>query len=361
MLGDFLAQISELAQISWLAFTVKLLVVLAAAALAHLVVKRVLEHLKRRSDTTSNRYDDAFVVAVGKPLGWFVLAIGAALSLGLVDDALQLGFADHLQHLRDVAVVWILAWFGVRFIHEMEALVIHAEPGSRRMDVATATAIAKILRIIVLIVAVLLVMQAVGFSISSVLAFGGLGGIAVGFAARDMLANFFGALMIFIDRPFSVGDWIRSPDQEIEGTVEDIGWRMTRIRTFDQRPLFVPNATFAKLTVENPSKMLNRRIYETIGVRYDDIGALPVIVTDVESMLREHPDIDLGRTLMVNFVTFGASSLDFFIYTFTKTTDWQTFHSVKQDVLFKVAEIISGHGAEIAFPTQVMRLTGPAP
>ena len=87
------------------------------------------------------------------------------------------------------------------------------------------------------------------------MAFGGIGGIAIGFAAKDLLANFFGALMIFLDRPFSIGDWIRSPDREIEGVVEDIGWRSTKIRTFDKRPLFIPNSAFASLTVENASKM----------------------------------------------------------------------------------------------------------
>ena len=165
--------------------------------------------------------------------------------------------------------------------------------------------------------------------------------------------------MILLDRPFSVGDWIRSPDREIEGTVEDIGWRLTRIRTFDQRPLYVPNAVFTNLAVENPSRMRNRRIYETIGVRYDDVGVLRQIVSDVESMLREHPDIDLNRTLMVNFVEFGPSSLDFFIYTFTRTKLWAEFHAIKQDVLFRIAEIIEGHGAEIAFPTQTLHVVQP--
>ncbi len=357
---EFCAVIDDiLARVSEYALAAQLFAMLAAAALAHYAGRRVLRHLRRRSEATRNRYDDALVTAIGKPFAWFVWVLGASWVLELADSGLETGLVGEVRRLRDVAVIWVLAWFAVRFIRQVEAQVILGTPGEGHMDVTTAAAIAKILRIVVLAVALLLAMQAFGFSIASVLAFGGLGGLAVGFAARDLLANFFGALMIFVDRPFSVGDWIRSPDQEIEGTVEDIGWRLTRIRTFDQRPLYIPNATFAKLTVENPSKMLNRRIYETIGLRYDDLAVLPAIVADVENMLREHPDIDGERTLMVNFVTFGASSLDFFVYTFTKTTDWQTFHAVKQDVLFKIGEIIQRHGAEIAFPTQVMHLTGP--
>ena len=214
----------------------------------------------------------------------------------------------------------------------------------------------KLLRATVAITGTLLVLQAFGVSVSGVLAFGGIGGIAIGFAARDLLANFFGALMIFLDRPFSVGDWVRSPDRDIEGTVEDIGWRLTRIRTFDKRPLYLPNSVFSSLAVENPSRMYNRRIYETIGLRYNDIGMMENIVGAVRTMLQNHHDIDQQQVLMVNFVTFGPSSVDFFIYTFTKTVDWQTYHQVKQDVLLKIANIIDQHDAEIAFPTRTLHV-----
>ncbi|WP_258868179.1 mechanosensitive ion channel family protein [Alkalilimnicola ehrlichii] len=130
----------------------------------------------------------------------------------------------------------------------------------------------------VIVIAGLVVLQTLGISIAGVLAFGGVGGIAVGFAARDLLANFFGGLTVYLDRPFSVGDWIRSPDREIEGTVERIGWRQTRIRTFDLRPLYVPNSTFNSIALENPSRMSNRRIFETIGIRYNDADKMATIV-----------------------------------------------------------------------------------
>ncbi|NKN80826.1 mechanosensitive ion channel family protein, partial [Weissella cibaria] len=135
-------------------------------------------------------------------------------------------------------------------------------------------------------------------------------------------------LMIYLDRPFAVGDWIRSPDKEIEGTVEYIGWRQTRIRTFDKRPLYVPNATFANISVENPSRMTHRRIYETIGLRYDDAAKVKPVVEAVREMLRNHPDIDSSQTLIVNFNAFGPSSLDFFVYCFTHTTNWIEYHRV---------------------------------
>ncbi|MDK9759697.1 mechanosensitive ion channel family protein, partial [Vibrio sp. D173a] len=174
--------------------------------------------------------------------------------------------------------------------------------------------------------------------------------------AKDLLSNFFGGMMIYFDRPFKVGDWIRSPDRQIEGTVERIGWRMTIIRTFDKRPIYVPNSVFSNIVVENPSRMLNRRIHETIGLRYEDADKMQAIVDDVKAMLENHPDIDAKQTLIVNFDKFGPSSLNFFIYTFTKTVNWIRFHEVKQDVLLKVLEIVHAHHADIAFPTQTIQL-----
>ena len=189
------------------------------------------------------------------------------------------------------------------------------------------------------------------------MAFGGVGGIAVGFAARDLLANFFGGLMIYMDRPFNVGEWIRSPDKEIEGTVEKIGWRLTTIRTFDKRPLYVPNSLFNNISVENPSRMLNRRIKETIGIRYDDLSKMKKIIDDVKKMLKEHPEIDKNKTLIVNFNEFAPSSLDFFVYTFTKTTDWVHYHEIKQEIMLSIINIIESNGAECAFPTSTLHIS----
>ena len=162
--------------------------------------------------------------------------------------------------------------------------------------------------------------------------------------------------MVYLDRPFAIGDWIRSPDQNIEGTVEHIGWRQTRIRTFDKRPLYVPNSTFSLISVENPSRMTHRRINETIGVRYGDFSLLPTILADIKDMVANHEDLDTNETYMVNFNQFGPSSLDFFIYAYTKTVDWRTYHNVKQDVLFKAMQIIESHDAEIAFPTHTVHM-----
>ncbi|GAB6041366.1 mechanosensitive ion channel family protein [Endothiovibrio diazotrophicus] len=339
---------------AWLAqvFFVVFLVVLA-----NLIQRRVIAHLQRRAAASRSPWDDAVLDALGRPLGVLFWVVGLAFAAEVAQEASQVTLLAAAQPIRDVGVVATLAWFLVRLVRNTEkTLLQRRRETGEGVDPTTLNAVARLLRVSVAITSVLVILQTLGFSISGVLAFGGIGGIAVGFAAKDMLANFFGGLMIYLDRPFAVGDWIYSPDREIEGTVEEIGWRLTRIRSFDKRPIYVPNSVFANIAVVNPSRMSHRRIYETIGIRYCDGERMAAITAEVERMLREHPAIDASQTLMVHFNAFGPSSLDFFVYTFTKTTVWTEFHAIKQKILLEIHRIIRAHGADIAFPTRTLDL-----
>lgn len=331
-------------------------VVVFATLMLNYFVRKLLVQLEARFAKTRNLWDDALIWAVRRPAHIFVLAVGTRLVCKIMEPVMDEAINAMVEPAYTVAFISIVIWFLVRLIAKVEELM--KTPGYTRepVDATTVTAIARLLRLSVLITGGLVIAQSLGISVSGVLAFGGIGGIAVGFAAKDLLANFFGGLMVYLDRPFSVGDWVRSPDRQIEGTVEHIGWRLTVIRTFDKRPLYVPNSMFTSISLENPSRMTHRRIYETMGVRYDDVAKLPAIIADVKQMLIEHPEIDHTQTLIVNFNSYGASSLDFFIYTFTVTTNWIKYHEVKQDVLFRIADIVARHGAEFAYPTQTLHL-----
>lgn len=328
----------------------QIFIIVFVALLIDFIQKKVLSRFAQQLEKTPNLWDDAFIHAIIKPLSVIIWVAGLALAMRVAE-------IDNAFKVLEVGVILSLSWTLIRFISFVEVNIIHQqEVAGTTVDRTTADAISQLLRISVFITTVLVTLQTLGFNISAILAFGGIGGVAVGFAAKDLLANFFGGLMIYLDRPFSVGDWIRSPDRDIEGTVENIGWRLTSIRTFDKRPLYIPNSMFSTISVENPSRMTHRRLYETIGVRYEDIKQLPAIIADVKEMLIHHPDIDASQTMIVNFNQCASSSLDFFIYTFTKTTNWIEFHSVKQDVLFKITGIIEQHDAQIAFPTSTIHI-----
>ena len=332
---------------------VELFVIVLLTVFGAFFVRRIVSGFKERATKTQSTWDDTFFAALQGPARSLVWVIG--LSFAFERASVGLDLEAFFPPLRAALVVAVLTWAIIRFIDRIQRRIM-TESDPDGLDLTTIEAIGRLIRITVLITAGLVILQTLGFSVSGVLAFGGLGGIAVGFAAKDLLSNFFGGLMIFLDRPFGVGDWIRSPDRDIEGTVESLGWRLTTIRTFDKRPLYVPNATFLQIAVENPSRMSNRRIYETIGVRYDDAAHVEQILAEVEALLRAHPAIDADQTLMVNFNQFGASSLDFFVYCFTKTTVWTEYHQVKQDVLLKIYQIIRDAGADVAFPTQTVHL-----
>jgi len=335
-------------------YVVESSLILFVALLLDLFQRKTLYELKEKAKRTKTIWDDVFLGALPKPISIIIWISAISYIADIIQQATQkMIFYELFGHAREIGIILCLVVFVIGLINKAEQnILIHSEVS----DQTTIHALAKLGYVTVGIAAGLTLFQTLGLSISGLMAFGGMGGIAVGFAAKDLLANFFGGLFIYTDRPFSVGDWVRSPDRDIEGTVEKIGWRVTRIRTFDKRPLYVPNAIFSQIALENPSRMTNRRIKETIGIRYDDAGKMGKIIELVKGMLSEHPEIDTSKTLMVNFNSFAPSSLDFFIYTFTKTTNWVDYHQIKQDVLLKILAIIEKQGAECAFPTSTIHM-----
>ena len=338
-----------------------LFAIVFAVMVASWLLNRGIRKLIERAGRSRTKWDDVLLISLRTPLTVLVWTVGISYAAEFAwheDDA---WFTVLIGTVRKLLVIVALAWFVLRFLRGAEQRLLADDGADRLLDRAGTRALNKLLRASVVVTAALTALQTMGYSIAGLLTFGGIGGVIIGFAAKDLLANFFGGLMIYLDRPFTEGDWIRSPDRDIEGTVEHIGWRLTRIRTFAQRPLYVPNSAFANVAVENPSRMSHRRLNEAVGVRYDDVAKVPAIVAGVKQMLREHPEIDQNKVIIVNLDGFSASSVDILIYVYTKTTDWVKFHEVKQDVLLKVHEVVERQGAEIAFPTTTVHLADGGP
>lgn len=340
-------------------WVVKAFAVLLVALLLELLYRVFAARLKRLAERSDNLWDDALVYAGQRPVSFLIWWQGVMMAARVIAPHTEVEVFDTglLATLQQLGLVAAATWFFFRLASGFEdAFIDKRRKHDEYVDVTTVTVIGRVVRIAVILTGVLTVLSILDIPISGFLAAGGVGGIAAGLAARDLLANFFGGLMVFMDRPFSVGDWVRSPDRDIEGVVEKLGWRITTIRKFDRRPMYVPNAAFTTITVENPSRMTHRRINEVIGVCYDDVSALRGIVGDVRGMLESHDGIDATQTLMVHFDQFADSSLNFFIYCFTVTTDWMTYHRVKEDVLLRISDIIDRHDAEIAYPTRSLKV-----
>jgi MscS family membrane protein len=333
--------------------TVLIFCLLAATAAVAFIVSRLFHYLRIKVTQTPKLWDDVLFQALRKPAAAFVWLEGIFWAAEVAYRYSGAEIFTYNNIVLHIGILWLIAWTAIRFVREFEEIAV-SNRVKRPMDLTTVSALGKLARAVIILTVALIVMQTLGYSISGVLAFGGIGGIAVGFAAKDLLANFFGGAMVYMDRPFKVGDWIRSPDRDIQGTVERIGWRLTTIRTFDQRPLYVPNSIFTSISVENPSRMLNRRIYQVIGIRYADISVMGSITDEVREMLENHEEVDADQIIMANFEKFGPSSLDFFVYCYLKTTNWAKYHAVLQEVLLRISEIIMAHGAKVALPASTL-------
>ena len=307
------------------------------------------------SQKTNTVYDELILFSIKTPSTYLIIFgyIFVITDYFNKNEVLNLSFS--LSSAVFSLIVIVISWSLLRGLNYYLQLKPFIKNLSSEDDITLITEtyeiVVRILKILVVVITALIIMQEIGLSISGLLAFGGVGGLIVGLAAKDLLSNFFGGMMIFFDRPFRVGEFIKSPDRNIEGIVEKIGWRLTVVRTFSKNVLYIPNTAFSSIIVENATRMSNRRINETIGIRYDDLNKITDIIQDVNNILESNPDIDQTQKAKVYFKSFSASSCDFFIYAFTKTKDWEEFLRIKQDVLLKVAEIIEQHNAEIAYPT----------
>ena len=319
------------------------------------VKNRLIGIILAVSEKTSTIYDELLLHSIKTPssylivIGYLLIVVDYFINQGLINLVFSLSTSLFLL------IVLMISWSILRGLN----FYLTSKPYIKNLsgdDDATLVSetyeiVIRIIKVIVVIITLLIIMQELGLSISGLLAFGGVGGLIVGLAAKDLLSNFFGGMMIFFDRPFRVGEFIKSPDRNIEGIVEKIGWRLTVVRTFSKNVLYIPNTAFSSIIVENATRMSNRRINETIGIRYDDLSKMKSIINDVNTILSKNDKIDQSQKAKVYFKSFSASSCDFFIYAFTLTKDWEEFLSIKQDILLKVAEIIEKHDAEIAYPT----------
>ena len=322
---------------------------------------QILYMLSGISSKTKTRVDDIIIESLKSPLSFLIILVSFILITDIFHEHYQITLFIPLKKLFHLFIILIFAWTLIRIANNYQKEEIYLDnldsDDDPKIIRQTYEITLRIVKAVIIIITILVIMQDFGISVSGILAFGGVGGLVVGLAAKDLLSNFFGGLMIFFDRPFRVGEFIKSPDRNIEGIVERIGWRLTVVRTFSKNVLYVPNSAFSNIIVENATRMTNRRINEVIGLRYDDIDKIPKIVDEVRDYLAGHENIDQTHQPVVYFKSFSPSSCDFFIYAFTITKEWREFLSIKETVLYKISEIVSKNSAAIAYPTTTIDWT----
>lgn len=333
----------------------EVLLIFLATVVAIIVTRKVLSSLRTfsKNDWITSLCDVLFA-----PSRWVISGIAIFIAIEVVLRHNQ-PLAQKVEVGRYIFVIVVITWLLFKWKDQFEKIFTRHRlriSKNKKDDRILIAAVSKIITVFIAIFAGFMILEELGVPLSALLAFGGMSGIAVSWAAKDIVANFFGGFMIYLNRPFVIGDWIKSPNKNFEGTVEDIGWYMTRICTFEKRPLYIPNALITDAIIENPGRMYSRRMKTIIALRYDDIGRVKKIVEDIETMLRSNSEIDQTQTLRVHLVSFDDYSIGVEVYTFTKTTGGTEFRRVRQDVLLRIADIVKKNGAEMAFPTSVIEI-----
>lgn len=325
------------------------------------LVKHGMERVAARlARVTTTHVDDMLVAAVKKPLEWVAVVLGMYLAIytlrppDLVMGVLRAGFW--------VPFSLITAWMVFRCINVFTSLLKSwAQKTDTTLDDHLVPLVERAMQIMVWILAALMILQNLGYSVSGLLAGLGIGGLAVALAAQKTLADVFGSIMLLVDRPFVAGDWIMSPDREIEGVVESVGFRSTRIRTFEQTVIAIPNNRLAEFVIDNISSRPYRRVWITVGLTFDTPSErMREVVSRIEQLLRDHPEVSQESTMLVRFNEIAEESLDIMVYYFTATTVWEDYLRIREDVNLKIMEIVESLGLRLAFPTRTVHVsTGP--
>ncbi|GEA13911.1 mechanosensitive ion channel protein [Moorella sp. E308F] len=344
---DFLNQIYFRPQGFFWNTAAAIIVFLLFLGLRNVFARHLYSTILRITQRTATDLDDQMVKSLERPLQNFVAALGIYLALTI----LPLSQAQHLWVLKVFRsyLIILIAW--VLYILSGPDSVVSREV-RKKFDINNILVpfLSKAIRFIVCALALMVVAVEWNYNINGLITGLGLGGLAFSLAAKDTLANMFGGMVIFLDKPFTIGDWISTPS--VEGTVEDITFRSTKIRTFAHALVTVPNATLANEPITNWSRMGKRRITFHLGVTYTTSRSkLEKCVQAIRAMLEEHPGIH-KETIFVYFERFNESSLDIFLYFFTNTTDWKEYLSIREDVNFKIMQILEQEGVSVAFPSR---------
>jgi len=305
---------------------------------------------------TETPLDDLLLIAAERPASYLILMLGIIGSLHMLNPPLKsLPLLDFTDQAARIMAIFLASWFAWRLIDGFSAYFnARALQTSSTLDDQLIPFVSKTLKIFLCLTLILVLAQNMGYSISGLIASLGIGGIAVAMAAKDTIANVFGSIMLLVDRPFTVGDWIKT--KEFEGVVEEIGFRSTRIRTFAKTLVNVPNSQLANMVIDNIDAMPKRRVKMRIGITYSTSAEqMNQAITNIETLLKNHIGVDQTFSL-VKFDNFEDSSLSIFLYYFTKSTHWDEYLQVRQEVNLQIMQALEQLNLEFAFPSRSVYL-----
>lgn len=334
-------------QIKWMDVFISAGIMAIFLLFNRILVKYVFAYLKKKFKASEQAL--MWRQAFERPLRLFIMMLGIYLGLKYLLPV-RWEAAIALDRLFRSAVIAMIGW-GLLILSNQSSFLLEGISKKIRLDDSSMLIpfLSKVLRFIVFVLTITLIGSEWGFSINGLVAGMGLGSLAIALAAKDTLGNIFGGIVIILEKPFSKGDWILTPS--VEGFVDDITFRSTKIRTFADAVVTVPNASLADQPITNWSRMGKRRVSFTLGVALDsDTERLGAAIKRIEAWLIDNEKID-QTTVLVKFTEFNESSLGIFFYFFTKTTVWAEHLEARQEMNLAVMQVLEEEGIKLAYPS----------
>jgi MscS family membrane protein len=297
--------------------------------------------------TTKTFYDDRILSALKGPISFSFAIIGVNLFFALLFLETPM-----VTKIINSMIMFNIFWTIYLLTYALRDVIYRfTNRFNPELSYEMGNFILAIIRGIIIAVGLGAILQLWGINVAGLVAGLGIGGLAFALAAKDTAANLFGSIALLLDKSVRIGEWIKIDG--VEGTVEDIGMRTTKIRSFQNSLITLPNQAIANSPIENFSRRQSRRIKMKIGITYSATSEqIENIVGDIKTMLRNHPNISQESTMLVNFTSFDDSSLGIFIYTFSNTAVWTKYMAIKEDVNLKIMKIVESNQAQFAFPSQ---------
>ncbi|NGX56688.1 MAG: Low conductance mechanosensitive channel YnaI [Candidatus Anoxychlamydiales bacterium] len=290
-----------------------------------------------------------------KPIKYFIYVIVLSYILNIL--FLEFNFSKLLEHtitVRNIVITVIFTWIVFRYKKYLEKKALIKL--QKKIDAPSIEFVSKVASVLITFISLLIILELIGLNIIPLIAFGGIGAAAIGFAAKDMIANFFGGLMIYINRPFIKNEMIEIPKENIRGTIEQIGWYSTLIREINKEAIYIPNSTFSTMTIKNRSRRTHRRIEIDIPLKHTDFLKIEKMVLTIREFLKNHKDIDHDLISNVFINKIEGYFLNLSIKTYTILKAYNDYMQLKQDLIFEIEKMFQEHSLEIAYPISYINI-----
>lgn len=331
--------------------------ILIIVLLFNSIIKRLLKRAGNYFANHHHLWKASFFRALYVPLSFYIWVFALFSVVYILDREFDKAHLLGYTVYQSMILIGILTvgWFLFRWKRfAIDTMNVKKSWEKVGLDPTRVDAIDKIITIVIFFIILAWLFEATGKGMGTILTIGGISAAAIGFAAKDLIANFFGGLLIYTNTPFKVGDYIKIPGKDVIGNVEEIGWYMTRVIDLEKLPVYIPNSMFSQFLVVNLSKRTHRRIHETIGLRYQDFSAVKKIVAEFQEILDTHPNLVDDFPKFAAFSAFGDSSLNLTVMAYSNEISGDSHRRITQELLFKLHDIVEKHQADFAYPSMTI-------